>query len=105
MMQQRASDIPELAQSGLAMDVNVATVKKAIRQAWKRHFGDACPTCNARMHFEMKFRKHRHYATLDHILARSLGGDNSLSNIAVVCAFCNNLKSKDEYRLMPSDAR
>ena len=100
----KASDIPELM---VHMDapLHLANVKKMVRQAWKRAFGEVCQSCGCRMHFEAKFRSSRHYATLDHILARGLGGANTLENIAVVCMSCNNKKSADEYHQMPVDER
>lgn len=94
----RASDLAELKCWNDPPQIHIATVKKAVRQAWKRTFGDICQSCSIRMHFEVKFRSHKHYATIDHILARALGGTNSLENIQVICKECNNLKSADEYR-------
>ncbi len=98
-----ASDIPELSHMPASLDVTLANVKKIIRQAWKRHFGDGCPICGSRMHFEIKFRSNPRYATIDHILARALGGTNSLDNLTVVCMECNNNKSKDEFQLSHLD--
>lgn len=76
--------------------IHIATVKKAIRHAWRRKFGHLCQCCGTTMHFEIKFRGHKHYATIDHILARGLGGTNNLSNIQIICKLCNNKKSAHE---------
>ena len=38
-------------------------------------------------------------ATLEHKLARSLGGSDEISNLAVTCHGCNNRKSASAYRL------
>lgn len=38
-------------------------------------------------------RKHAHELTLDHILPRSRGGDNSPVNIVTACIRCNNRKA------------
>lgn len=78
--------------------IHLATFKKAVRNAWKRHFGCKCQLCGAIMLFDVRNRHHRHYATLDHILARGLGGGNGLDNIQVVCRECNNKKSVEEHR-------
>ena len=98
----RASDIPELKVWADA-PLYLSKVKKLVRQAWKRFYGDICQLCGCRMHFEAKFRSNRHYATIDHILARALGGKDSLDNIQCVCFSCNNNKSADEYHKMPVD--
>ena len=99
----RASDIPELKIWQDPPQLHIASVKKIVRQAWKRVFGDLCQACGCRMHFEAKFRSHRHFATIDHIQARGLGGNNSLENIQIICRECNNRKSVDEYHAMPPD--
>ena len=38
-------------------------------------------------------------ATLDHKVARSLGGTDEISNLVVACHGCTNLKSAGAYRL------
>lgn len=94
----RASEIEDLEywKNG-TLSLDRSPLKKVIRKAWKRKFGDICQICSCRMHFEVKFRSHPRYATIDHILARGLGGSNSLENVQVVCFTCNNGKSVDEY--------
>lgn len=92
----RASEIDELSWWIDPPMMQVATVKKAVRNAWKRKFGSICQICGVVMHFEIKFRDSHKYATIDHIIARCLGGTNHLSNIQVVCKKCNNEKSADE---------
>lgn len=94
----RASDIGELDRWPDPPMIHVATVKKALRLAWRRKFGDICQSCGTHMHFDIKFRSHRSYATIDHILARGLGGSNKLGNIQIICRACNNVKSVDEHR-------
>lgn len=93
----RASDIEEL-KNWVNPPLHLANFKKALRQAWRRHFGDKCELCGMNMLFDVKARGLSKYATLDHILARALGGKDELSNIAVVCKSCNNRKSVEEYR-------
>lgn len=97
----RASEIAELSVWQHQSNIHLATFKKMVRQAWRRQFGDICQSCNVRMHFEIRFRTHRHYATIDHIIARSLGGGDELENIQVICRDCNNEKSVIEYRQNP----
>lgn len=77
--------------------------KRMKKQAWERgeHF---CPTCGVRMWFpgfEKKSRENRSeqravMVTLDHYVARSLGGSNEYFNLRLICATCNCEKSKDE---------
>lgn len=92
----RASDIEEFKGWNDPPVMSAATVKKAIRQAWKRKFGSVCQMCGTLMHFDIKARGHKHYATIDHILARALGGTDHLHNVQVVCKTCNNKKSVSE---------
>lgn len=93
----RASDIPEL-ETWSNPPLHLANFKKAIRQAWRRKFGDVCEPCGMKMLFDPKSRGLSKYATLDHILARALGGRDELENITVICKSCNNRKSAEEYR-------
>lgn len=41
-------------------------------------------------------------ATVDHVVARSLGGRHRMDNLQICCFKCNNEKSKTE-NLMPND--
>lgn len=68
--------------------------KKALREAWKAEFGCKCPSCKNEMSFINKDAKN--YATIDHIIARALGGNDNLHNIQIICKKCNNEKSKRE---------
>lgn len=93
----RASEIPELKSWPNPPLLHVSCVKKALRSAWRRHFGEICQSCERPMHFEIKFRKNKHFATIDHIIARSINGSNGLDNIQVICLGCNGKKSVDEF--------
>ena len=35
-------------------------------------------------------------ATIDHIIARGLGGTNAKSNLRIICSACNSLKARTE---------
>ena len=37
-----------------------------------------------------------HKATIDHMIARSRGGDNRIDNLVVCCQKCNELKAANE---------
>lgn len=93
----RASEIRELDGWPNPPMLHIANVKKAIRMAWKRAYGSTCQSCGGHMHFDAKFRNSNKYATIDHILARALGGDDTLENVQVICKECNNKKSSVEY--------
>lgn len=97
----RASEIKELTAWNDLPSMHLSTFKKALRLAWRRHFGGKCQSCECLMHFEIRYRSHKHYATIDHIVARALGGTDALDNLQVICKDCNNLKSIDEYRQVP----
>ena len=55
----------------------------------------------------MDFRnKHaKNYATIDHIIARGLGGNDDLHNIQIICRKCNNYKSRKEGSMAQYDTR
>lgn len=97
----RASDIKELKAWNDPPPMHLSSFKKALRLAWRRHFGSLCELCGCMMHFEAKYRGHKHYATIDHVRARALGGTDALDNLMVACQKCNNLKSIDEYHQVP----
>ncbi len=58
------------------------------RKALKRRDGDRCNRCGF---FGGDVR-----LTLDHIIPRSRGGNNSLHNLQLLCHFCNTLKADKE---------
>lgn len=96
----RASDIEELKSWSDPPDFSSPVIKKLLRAAWKRAFGKLCPLCKCVMHFDLDHQHHRHFATIDHIIARGLGGTNHLYNIQVLCKKCNGRKSIYEYHQM-----
>jgi 5-methylcytosine-specific restriction endonuclease McrA len=58
------------------------TQKHKIREAVKQRFGGTCAFCGRKPHV----------LTLDHIVAKSKGGRDVLSNLAAVCIRCNRSK-------------
>lgn len=77
--------------------------RQALKKAWKAKFGCNCPSCNREMNFKNSHAKN--FATIDHIIARGLGGTDELHNIQVICRRCNNDKSRDEGRKAHYDSR
>lgn len=66
--------------------------------AWFDACGSLCGVCGVRM---VRTRltsglQPWNQATIDHIIARCLGGTNALSNLRVICHGCNNAKSHEE---------
>lgn len=77
---------------------HIAHYKRFLKRAWRDHYGDRCHLCDHLMVFTGG--KSRRMPTIDHILARSMGGDNSLHNLQVICWLCNNSKSRKELGLI-----
>jgi 5-methylcytosine-specific restriction endonuclease McrA len=75
-------------------------VKKTakVKQLWLAYFGNECPSCGNEMHWDRP-ADHPHGITVDHILARSLGGNNDPDNLTCICWECNNHKSAYESRI------
>lgn len=69
--------------------------RAALKAAWLEEYGNECPTCESHMRFDKGDVSDR-TATLDHIIARALGGTHALDNLQVICNRCNNLKSSYE---------
>lgn len=55
-----------------------------------------CRLCNSFTHIHAIPNKWKRQATVDHVLARCLGGEDVESNWMLVCGKCNNEKSKLE---------
>ena len=55
--------------------------------------GFKCPYCQSDMTLEPDFTN---TATIDHVTARSLGGDNDKKNMVLCCRDCNTKKAKIE---------
>jgi 5-methylcytosine-specific restriction endonuclease McrA len=76
--------------------LNLNGFRQALKRAWREQFGVICQDCNREMAFEQRNQRASNYATIDHILARGLGGTCDLNNIRVICLRCNGKKSKRE---------
>ena len=70
--------------------------KAALIRAWFEKFGSVCEDCGNEMYYGSCYVGPKRYATLDHILARGLGGKELLSNYRVICSDCNWRKSGKE---------
>lgn len=84
------------------------TAKKSQRAVQRevlfRQQGGLCHDCGCQMTMKRPGGKKswaplpKNFATLEHKLARSLGGTDHISNLVVSCHACNNGKSAVEYR-------
>lgn len=77
-------------------NVPINSIKHVILRAWRERYGPRCLFCGHMMDFNNKFHVSKHRATIDHIVARSLGGKDALDNYQVICAQCNTTKSQAE---------
>lgn len=59
------------------------------RAALRKRQRDLCALCGERMLFEGN-PNHPRFATLDHVVPRSLNGANARSNLRLACKACNN---------------
>lgn len=54
--------------------------KSAVKKLIK-HFGDTCFYCGCELSKETR--------TIEHVVARSMGGSNKLDNLRLACDYCN----------------
>lgn len=54
-------------------------------------YGNYCPLCKNKM--QNKHPNRQDYATLDHIVPKSKGGQRNIENCRVICKKCNMQKS------------
>jgi 5-methylcytosine-specific restriction endonuclease McrA len=81
---------------------NHAMIKKQdLRDRFKESLstGLVCPYCNQPMTLDPYYRNS---ITIDHVIARGLGGDNSKKNIILCCHDCNQQKNKIEMLALPT---
>jgi hypothetical protein len=73
---------------------------RVMKRMWFFYFGDSCPSCGVKMTTDLAQLEKGHFATIDHILARSLGGHHKAwSNLTCVCRDCNSFKSGYECKI------
>jgi len=70
-----------------------------VKTMWLEWFGCDCPSCGQEMQDDIARSDDDNFATVDHILARALGGGNDRENITIICRACNNHKSAYESRV------
>lgn len=69
-----------------------------LKKVWFRHFGNNCLCCFKPMQAEVA--ESNSFATIDHVLARSLGGHSTdYANLTVICSKCNSGKSAYEFKI------
>ncbi len=69
-----------------------------LKKVWFRHFGNNCLCCFKPMH--TNDAESGSFATIDHVLARSLGGHSTdYRNLTIICRDCNSDKSAYESRI------
>lgn len=73
----------------VATDVTFAPAEDRFGRAWV----GKCIHCNSRLRVSTTGDTGGH-ATIEHILPRSHGGDDSPENLALACARCNHQKGK-----------
>lgn len=61
-----------------------------------------CRKCGKEMTFTNDYTKSgwKRQCTVDHVLARGLGGSDTVDNFELICGGCNNKKSKFEQKLL-----
>ena len=73
--------------------------RKAVFDAWFGAFGRECPECGCEMkdyaHVAVKQRA-MDQITIDHKLARAIGGTYALDNLTCICRRCNYVKGRRE---------
>ncbi len=59
------------------------------KEIWLRD-GKKCSCCGAKLHIDKTKYDDINYCQLDHIIPKSLGGDNSKDNLRATCKRCNS---------------
>lgn len=71
-------------------------VRRQIRSDLYAAQGGLCSICGRMMEFDGEFAYSQDYATIDHIVAISLGGSNRRENLRLTHRSCNEEKGKQE---------
>ena len=66
--------------------------RKAAVRSWFDAFGKQCKYCPRIMSNDKRHRGKDRQATIDHIVPKAHGGDDSLSNLQIICRKCNTRK-------------
>lgn len=74
------------------------TSKRDLREIFAESMreGFICPYCKSKMTFGIGYTNQ---VSIDHIVARALGGDNSKKNLVLCCKSCNRDKSRIEMKV------
>lgn len=73
---------------------------RVLKFMWFSYFGHECPSCGVQMTTKQTKTCRGEFATIDHILARGLGGHTTnFSNLTCICRACNGSKSAYESKI------
>lgn len=76
--------------------LNKPSIRMAVIRAWIDKYGRDCLFCGVTMKTYPRNPHDIARATIDHIDARSLGGQETPDNFQVICLGCNGEKSRAE---------
>lgn len=77
-----------------------AKKQRMLKFMWFSYFGRYCPSCGTEMTTKQTKTCRNEFATIDHILARGLGGHTTdFSNLTCICRGCNGSKSAYESKI------
>ena len=79
-------------QTHMAEEETDAKMRRRWLLFYVEHQDQKCAYCHVRLKIGMVPGLEDRQATIDHILPRSLGGEDSTQNTLAACAFCNVLK-------------
>lgn len=73
---------------------------RMMKYMWISYFGNQCPSCGVDMTTSLSKVNKANAMTIDHILARSLGGATRAEyNLTCICRSCNGYKSAYECKI------
>jgi len=69
--------------------------RRALKRSWITQFSSACPDCGCRMTTDRRKSDHKTHASIDHIVPISDGGSSQLTNLRVICRYCNTTRAQN----------
>lgn len=83
-------------QEHMSQQSNNANVRRRWLLFYVEHQDQSCAYCHVRLFTRKVPGREDRQATIDHIVARSLGGEDTPSNTLAACAYCNALKGSSK---------